>query len=276
MLRPLNRGTGIDNARYRRWLASFSAYVSQVTRQKVELWLEQFDKADLDVAARILDAVMFIGHEQIKTKYRELLQGLDGWHEDPRHRRGRWYFVPFSGSTGESGDSMVHVFRMATAMTRRNYNPLFVHRSELVSLRLTPEDTVILIDDFSGTGRQATKAWNEVFSEILSEEPRTYLLLVAATQGAVEKVREETDMELICGTILDKRHNLFDPLCKYFEDVEKTRIEKYCRKADRKFPKGSGDAGLLVAFAHRCPNNSLPILHADHDDWSGLFPRQFD
>jgi hypothetical protein len=26
-------------------------------------------------------------------------------------------------------------------------------------------------------------------------------------------------------------------------------------------------------FQHRSPNNSIPILHADHERWTGLFPR---
>ena len=275
MQKPRDRGTRIDNARYNKWLASFSGYVSQVTRGKTELWLEQFDEVDRDVAARVLDAVLFIGHEQIKTKFRELLHGLSGWSDDDSKRKGQWFFVPFSGSTGESGDSMVHVFRMATGMTTKKFNSLFVHRSELVGLRLQSTDTVILLDDFSGTGQQATKAWKEVFAEILSEGPRIILLLVAATSQALQEVRKGTEMELVCGTLLDHRHNFFDAACTQFNKKEKDTIEYYCKKADARYPRGSGSAGLLVVLAHRCPNNSLPVLHADHDAWSGLFPRQF-
>jgi hypothetical protein len=276
MQKPLNRGEPLNNARYKRWLANFSTYASHVTRQKIELWLDQFDAPDQDVANRILDAVLFIGHDQIRNTFRQLLDGIPGWHSDPTKRKGQWVFVPFSGSVGESGDSMVHAFRMATGMTQKRFNPLFVHRSELVRLRLKPEDTVVLIDDFSGTGNQATTAWKEVFSEILSEEPRTFLLLVAATKEAVVAVRENTEMELSCGKILDKRHNFFAEQCNVFSNKEKSTVEHYCRIADNRYPRGSGSSGLLVVLAHRCPNNSLPILHADHKSWSGLFPRHFD
>jgi hypothetical protein len=276
MQKPLDRKVPIDNPRYARWLASFSGYVSEVTRRKIELWLDQFDAPERAIAARVLDAVMFIGHQQIKTQFRELLNGLSGWHEDPNKRKGRWFFVPFSSSTGESGDSMAHVFRMATGMTQTKYNKLFPHRSELVKLRPADGDTVVLIDDFSGTGRQASTTWNNSFAELLPEWPRVIFLVVAATHNAVATVKNETEMQLVCASLLDHRQNFFDGACKFFEPSEKAKIEDYCKKADAKFPRGSGAAGLLVVLAHRCPNNSLPILHADHQSWSGLFPRNFD
>lgn len=276
MLKPLAAETPIDGRRYRRWLASFSTYVSPVTRPAIDDWLQQFVNTDRDAAARVLDAVMFVGTEKIMSHYKDLLRSLDGWNEDPAKRRGRWFFVPFSSSSGESGDAMVHAFRMANGMTQKKYGHLFIHRSELVSRELTPDDTVILIDDFSATGTQAKNAWNDLFAELLYGEPRIFLMLIVATAGAIDVVREHTEMELVCGTILDQRHNFFSDNCTWFSKEEKTAILRYCKKADRNNPLGWGDSGLLVVMQHRCPNNSLPILHANNDKWTGLFPRQFD
>ncbi len=273
MQKPRDRGNQIDNRRFDTWLANFSGYVFQVTRGKIELWLNQFDKPHKDIAARLLDSVVYIGQAQIQTRFRELLRSLEGWNDDPAKRKGRWFFVPFSGSTGESGDTMVHFFRMANGMSLKKYNSLFVHRSDLIRQRLTPEDTVVLIDDFSGTGRQAKQSWKEVFAELLVEEPRVILLLAAATEKAVQEVRDNTDMQLICGTLMNKSYDFFDSTCKYFNASEKNTIERYSIKADKKNPRGSGNSGLLVVLAHRCPNNSLPILFANHNSWAGLFPR---
>src|SRR5687768_17624859 len=117
MNRPLDRGSAIGAQRYQRWLARFASYRSPVTQQLIELWLAQFTPQDKDMAARVLDSVLFIGHQHIHACFSQLLKSLDGWHVSPAKRRGRWFFVPFSGSVGESGDSMVHAFRMATSMT---------------------------------------------------------------------------------------------------------------------------------------------------------------
>ncbi len=273
MRAPRPRGTPLNNARFEEWLAPYSGYVVPVTRRKLELWIEQFDAGDCDVAARILDAVLFLGHEHVRTTFRQLLPTLPNWNGDEAQRPGRWFFVPFSGSVGESGDSMVHAFRMATGMTQRKFNHLFVHRSELVSKRPGPDDTVVLIDDFSGTGTQATRAWREVFAEILAEQPEIILLLVAATRDALTAINNNTEMQLTCGTLLENHHNLFHATCTHFSQQEKQVVEDYCRRADQRNPHGSGNSGLLIVFAHRCPNNSLPILHADHARWSALFPR---
>jgi hypothetical protein len=273
MNRPLDRGSAIGAQRYQRWLAQFASYRSPATQQLIEIWLAQFAPQHQDMAARVLDSVLFIGYQHIHACFRELLQSLDGWHISPGKRKGRWFFVPFSGSVGESGDSMVHAFRMATSMTSRRFNGLFIHRSELVVKKPSAGDTVVLLDDFSGSGKQARDSWDNPFSELLAGGPRVVLMLVAATSAALERIANETEMEPLCGTKLRPRDNIFSDACQYFDDGEKAALLKYCEQADRRNPKGFSECGLLVVLAHRCPNNSIPVLHANHVNWAGLFPR---
>ena len=273
MKRPLDRGAAIDPQRYKRWLATFSGYHDPVTQALVELWLEQFDADDRDLAARVLDAVHFVTFQNMQTSFREVLGSLSGWHPTQSKRSGRWYFVPFSGSTGESGDRMVHEFRVANGLTAKKFSSLFIHRSELVAQRLTAEDTVLLIDDFAGTGQQATDAWRDTFSELLAGTPRVFLVPVAATSQAIKRVQDDTDLAVLCRTRFTAADNIFDSACKHFNDAEKQTLLKYCTAADRKHPRGWGDCGLLVIMAHRCPNNAIPILHAVRAEWTGLFPR---
>jgi hypothetical protein len=114
MNRPLDRGSEIGAKRYKKWLAHFASYHSPVTQQLIELWLQQFSNGDKDLAARILDSVLFINHQHINACFKQLVNSLDGWHPNQAKRKGRWFFVPFSGSVGESGDTMVHAFPCAT------------------------------------------------------------------------------------------------------------------------------------------------------------------
>jgi len=273
MNKPMEPGAEVDSRRFSRWVSQFSAYRSSVTIGLIELWLKQFSEKDRDVAARVLDAVLFISHRHIHTQYREMLEGLAGWNHIKSKRHGRWYFVPFSGSVGESGDSMVHALRMATSMTNRKYNELFIHRSELVAMQPGRNDTVVLVDDFSGTGKQACDSWRDFFAELLTGGPRVFLILIAATTDALSRITSETGMEPVCATTLQPRDNFFNGDCKHFTNSEKTAVLGYCALADPNKPKGFGDSGLLLVFAHRCPNNSVPILHAVNSKWQGLFPR---
>jgi hypothetical protein len=272
MRKPLNRGTAIDARRYALWLAQFSGYRSPVTNRMIEMWLEQFPPIDQDLAARVLDSVLFIGTQKIHTSFRELLNSMDGWHKTKSGRRGRWFFVPFSGSAGESGDAMVHALRMATSMTKKRYSELFIHRSELMAKNPGPEDTVVLVDDFSGTGSQACDAWH-IFEELLTGGPRIVLMLIAATEAALARIAEETEMEPVCAVTLAQKDDIFHGDCAHFTQGEKNTVLNYCTRADPRRPKGYGDAGLLVVLSHQTPNNTIAVLHATQDEWQGLFPR---
>jgi hypothetical protein len=260
MKKPMNRGTAVDQKRFATWLSEFSGYRNPVTNRMIELWLDQFPPIDQDLAARLLDAVLFISTQKIHTGFRDLLNSLDGWHKTKARRRGRWFFVPFSGSAGESGDSMLHALRMATSMTKRQYSDLFIHRSELVAKNPGPDDTVVLVDDFSGTGGQACDAWH-IFEELLTGGPRIVLMLIAATGDALERIADETELEPICVTTLSRKDNVFSGDCIHFTQGEKNTILSYCTRADPGRPKGYGDSGLLVVLAHQTPNNTIPILH---------------
>jgi len=269
----MDRGARIDANRFARWEAVFAGYRNPVTRGMIELWIEQFANRDSDLAARTLDAITFVTNQHISTVFRDLLQSLEGWDKQEDQRRGRWFFVPFSGSAGESGDTMTHAFRIATGMTRNKYNKLSVHRSDLVNSSPGPDDTVVLLDDFSGTGTQACNAWKEIFEELLTEGPRVVLMLITATQHALRRINRETELEAVCGSTLTAGDNIFDPACRHFTDEEKATLLRYCRGANAQHPQGWGESGLVIVFAHRCPNNSIPILHANHQAWRGLFPR---
>ena len=273
MRRPLKRGEPLSHIRMESWMADFGGYRHQVTDAKIERWLGQFGKSHQDIAARILDSIDFIGRSQISSLFRDVLGSIPGWHDNPDRRKGRWYFVAYSGSAGESGDSMLHSFRLATRLDRREHNGMFIHRSDLLMERLTPDDTVILIDDFSGTGQQACNSWHEIFQELLPAEPRTYLLLLGAAKKAIERIKEETELRPIWGFELTEKDNIFHTKCRHFTKKEKNILLTYCQKADSKNPRGYGNCGFVVVFAHRCPNNTIPVIHANHEKWIGLFPR---
>lgn len=273
MKRPRARGAAIDNRRMRSWETDFSGYRIAVTEERIDRWLKQFRKKDKDLAARVLDAVEFITHAQIAAGFRSILNSLPGWNIDERFRRGKWRFVTFTSSAGESGDTMLHQFRLANNMTNRRFNSLFVYKSDLLREALGPDDTVVFVDDFSGSGKQACDGW-KVVEELLPGKPTTYLILVAATATAISKIAAETNFTLYPYNTLNNSDNIFSSRCGHFTGEEKEVILEYCRRVDRHNPKGFGECGLVTVLAHNCPNNTIPILHSNTDRWEGLFRRR--
>lgn len=285
MKAPSSRGTAIDTRRYKKWTDRFGSYRAGIINVNIESWLDQFENTDKDLAARILDSVEFYGQAQIQASYSQALQALSGWHEDPAKRKGKWCFAAMSGSAGESGDAMLYQFRLANGLDAKKYNGIFIDRSELFrrtlladtdEKKLGNDDVVVLLDDFTGTGKQVCDAWNDPetsFGALLAEVGKVYLIVVAASQTARKKIADETSITLAPAHQFHDGDNVFSPSCAHFSTEEQERLVHYGKLADKKNPKGYGECGLLVVFQHRAPNNSLPILHVAHNKWFGLFQR---
>jgi hypothetical protein len=244
-----------------------------VSDQSIADWLNQFDDDHLDLAARILDAVDFYSLDRISTAYTSSLAMIPGWNVDESLRKGQWRFAGLSLSAGESADAMMHRFRVANGLDARRFNSYFIHPSQILLQKLGGDDTIVLVDDFVGSGDSVCKAWSESFQELLAGIGRVYLLVVAAVTHGRAKVGQETSITCVPGVEFTDKDNLFHDSCTMFTAEEKQALLRYCKMAKKSEPKGYGNCGLLVSFQHRCPNNSVPILHATNSRWNGLFPR---
>ena len=274
MRTPRPVGTAIDDNRKQQWIEDFTGYRVPVTEDRIDQWLSQFNGGDQDAAARLLDAVLFVSSSDVTTAFQETLASLDGWALSEDDRRGRWMFVPFTGSAGESGDHMLERFRHANNLKGHKYSDMFCYRSELVELQPGPKDTVVLVDDFSGTGDQACTAWESTFQELLPLRPRVLLVLLAASNAAQDRIATETGMKACARIELGSDADIFSAQCTLFSDEEKARLFHYGERADPKHPRGWGDCGFVIVFPHTTPNNSIPLLHKRKmGRWEGLFPR---
>ena len=166
---------------------------------------------------------------------------------------------------------MISTFRIANGMDSKKYDELFIYKSELVREELGPDDSVVLVDDFTGTGDQAVTAWNEVFQELLPTVKNIYLILVAASEHAKKRIGETTGLIPMSRYTLTGKDDLFSVRCVIYSTEEKNVLLRYCRMADPDRPRGYGNCGLLLVFSHKCPNNSLPILYRNVPRWKGLF-----
>ncbi|WP_298242769.1 hypothetical protein [uncultured Bradyrhizobium sp.] len=268
---PKPRGTAIDEARLHEWDQQFRFYRHPPNADTVKAWLARFKVADQDVAARILDCVEVVSEARIQEGYKSALASLNGWHKSPASREGRWVFTAF-GKPGESGLSMLRIFREANGLTRSQYDDLFRHVTEIPKLKLTAADTIILVDDFSGSGKQVCKRWPQL-QELIASDARCLIILTAATADAKKKIEHETELEVISHITIQQNENVFSSRCTRFSQPEKNSLLKYCRIADAQNPKGFSETGLLYVLSHKTPNNSIPILHTNHPRWIGLFPR---
>jgi len=270
---PKKRGRPIGDARIAGWRSRFTGYRQEVTPERIKKWVDQFSSLDRDIAARILDCLNYVTDQSIEESFRQVLKKFTGWNTSKKKRKGKWRFVAFSQSAGESGDNMLHRWRVATGMTGSQYKKLYIHRSDLLREQLGATDTVVFLDDFAGTGNQVCQGWRETMSELLPSNPTICLVLAAVTSAARHRIQNETPLRVLSPILLKDDNNIFSNRCQHFNRAEKDVLLSYCRKANKKIAKGYGDCGLLIVLAHKTPNNSIPILHSDNERWFALFPR---
>jgi hypothetical protein len=271
---PQAPGVAIDSARKRRWYDRFRHFRYPPSQSDIDDWIGQFDEAHADLAARLLDSVEVVPRFQMDQAFRTLMAALPGWHRFKSRRQGRWRFVPYSTSAGESGDVMIAYLRQALGMRQKHFSELFIQPQNLPSERLTQDDTVVLVDDFAGSGDQACTSWDDLFKELVGDVGNVFLLVVAASKKAQDEIGERTDLQLMAHLNLLDSDNIFSDRCHHFSAADKTDILGYCQRHFPSSPKGYGDCGLIFVLHHDCPNNTIPILHSQNKNrWRPLFPR---
>lgn len=254
------------------WVEKFSCYRHGPTKDVLCDWLNRFDADHLAIARKVLDEVVIVSEFEIHQGYKDALDSLDGWSKESSQRAGRWYFVGV-GSAGESGPAMLRLFREANSMTADKWQSYFVTTKDLPRLALSALDHVVFVDDFAGTGRQMVNYW-PIMEELVASEAKCYLFLTAVTEKAANEIETKTELNLRSPRTIANSANIFAAENSKFNDAEKAILLKYGKKAWPDNPKGFGECGLTLVLSHKTPNNTIPILHANHSRWKGPFPRQ--
>ena len=167
---------------------------------------------------------------------------------------------------------MLRLFREANGLTAHRWNNFFVSQVELPRLRLSARDNVAFVDDFAGTGCQMVGYW-PILEELIAAEAKCYLLLTALTTRAAESIGNETELIVRADRTLGLEANVYSAESGIFNPEEMRILDSYGRAAWQQHPRGFGACGLCFVLSHKTPNNTIPVLHANHDDWKGLFPR---
>ena len=112
--------------------------------------------------------------------------------------------------------------------------------------KLGKDDAVVFVDDFSGTGTQVCEAWNDPatsFGALLAGVGKVYLILVAASKGARQRISAETAISLVHAHELHESDNVFSDQCKHFTKTDRAKLLHYGEIADKRCPRGFGDCG---------------------------------
>ena len=291
---------------------------NRVDLPSVQQWLENFTGGHRpkDIERRhalyLLSRFLYYGNTEIRVLLRSMFQDLvrhpltviarstipdrDDFgeiHQAFVAELAATRFIGF-GNPAESGTHILYDFRLA------NNLPIeyFLSFEELFSADSKDNDwsdlsikRVVFIDDFCGTGNQATDVAVKYLPVMRQAADRSevaievwYLTMLGTIDG-LARVRADAPFDRVDAVSeLDDTYKAFGPRSQLFmnppQDIETTVAEEVSRHYGHHLvpsdPLGYGDCQLLLGFRHNVPDNTLPIFWADTSldhPWSPIFPR---
>lgn len=162
-----------------------------------------------------------------------------------------------------------------------------IKRSQIKTLadleRIRRRSTVralVLLDDFSGSGDTLMEWWENIEATLRPWEDEKSVSIVLGilviNHKAMERLKNFAIVTFYC-KYLGPAYDVSSNNCSRFSSSEKRNIINICKSIVGNktiYTRGYKDCGLLVAFKHGCPNNSLPILWwPSKRTWKALFIR---
>jgi len=242
-----------------------------VSHGQILRWIAQFSDQHLDLASKVLFRIRYYNASQIRVMTRELVRSVLETLDDID--RKKIYFVPV-GAPGSSSNIIARVLRDLGKMgSTRGIKMAMM--TDLEKLKPDEVSAIVFVDDFSGTGDQLRVWWETVEQLVLPKKADVVVGLLVMNGRARGRIEQFAKLAISIDE-LGEEANVLSNSSRHFDQKEKELLLQYCRKTacDDEYLKGRGECGLLVAFKHGCPNNSLPILwHEKHNKLHALFLR---
>ena len=266
----------------------------------------------------LLSKFMYFGNEELRqlllSMYRDLfkypiIDGIRKTHSDTlditiinslfREELLKTRFLGV-GNPSESGVHMLYYFRQECKLSKE----YFINASEIFSTSITREETpdgdtrsylksdlrdksikrFIFMDDFCGSGAQATEYLKEIVENIKFEDKEievNYLVLFGTASG-IDQIRMLNIFNRVESVFLmDETFKVFSNESRYYKNAPKELIDKqFSKETAVKYctplfdsPLGFGNCELLLSLYHNTPDNTLPIFWSEENRWKPIFKR---
>ena len=283
-----------------------------VEKRELENWIKNFD-TNREIAELILDNVIFYNVSQLKAYTRFLISKLkeqvyteavrqnnfsfvddsllfDRWNE----YLDRTAFLP-AAKKGDSASSAYKIIgHWRSELGRRDGACSTI--SEIENKYNEGVRRFVLVDDFSGSGKQMKEVLKEKIS-FKGQEIELGLLpdvvediqIVIAVYVIHEKSRkilsgQYKKLKLIYVDLISENFNYLNEralIYEKYDDEKRQEIVREIKRITKTIVKSNQELSDLssyvlnipIVFEHGCPNNTLLLLFAHSENWQQLFRR---
>lgn len=258
----------------RRRLSILSRFQGDITNDQFEDWLGQFLPEERPIIERLTAHFQYFSANAVNDAVIQLYKNIVAHLNVKSIDSTKAWYVPV-GYVAKSGSLISYMFR------KRNDIPYkrFVSLTDLDVTRIAPTDTVILLDDFLGSGAQAVDVWSHLSERLPQPITRRVLLgVLIAQERGIRLLESDTKIEAVSTKILTEADMAFSSTGGVFKDErERERafnvIQKYGQRLYPEYPDGFNKSQSLIGFFYSTPNNTLPIYWSTVDGWRPLLPR---
>ena len=276
-----------------------------VNKNKIFAWLNNFKHDEHKyLAIHILDSIIYRSKEMTRSAYQRFIwstlkHSLEDEHERPlmnlddwdKELLGRYSIlakelilspIKLEGHSGDSGEIIVRT------LTSDIMGQHLVNVINERSWRSLENKTILLVDDFLGTGDQFSQFYDETNMKEVVKTNRVIYAPSMARQDAVKTLRgknlgiEIMPVELLAdeesiffGSETDLfRHDSINTIADALNCYEDIRTTYGLYESTW---QGYDNLGLSVVFETGCPNHTLGILYQHKDKsspWEQLFKRR--
>lgn len=271
-------------------------------KERVVNWLNNFDKeADQQNLLALLLDTFFIGRREFESLYRSAFSGslfrwilsdmdIDIFSADMEkqvfNRINSAWICPVSGSLRIN--SFLKVNGLKSMDKRPDWRSMRqfgdVQKIRAYVKRRKIKD-LVLLEDFVGSGTQASGAI-KFAAKTLPDVRILFCPLVVCPKGdqAISELIKTSSKENDFARVTYEPALVLPKDCIHdyeaFANGQGTELERFiCAQKSRLGAKsdkqmfGFEETGAKIVMFSNCPNNTLPIFHAETSSWTPLFPR---
>ncbi|MCY9733589.1 hypothetical protein M5X00_00250 [Paenibacillus alvei] len=242
-------------------------------------WLHNFEEGDRNNALKILYAVDFLDETDLMRAYDEGLKEI--LNSFPK---AQLLIMPV-GEYGKSGTAMIYYLKKTKSYRRFQTRITIIQGSTQLRDNLDPTRVIVLLDDFFGSGNSVVEFYENHLKLFLT--PGSYLRLtmlaaIAQKSSIYYLSRHLPNCKVFTWMQRDKAFS--DSGSPFGYRKNRTILREMCYEYGKGLciirgvdsPLGYRNSQALVTFSYGTPNNSLPILWSDRQNWYPLFPRSFE
>ncbi len=264
---------------------------------RIREWLRQFGApTEQRLMLSLLDGVRFYGGDQLRVQLRALhsyvLRDLADTYGYQYTFKGRQQvrtdlIVTALDDGGSGATGLLRPYRDENRIAKAMVVPSGEVPAALAAAK-APVGALLILEDFIGTGKTAEhrlRRLHKAFYDAgaIPKDLPVYILVITGFDEAAERMRAALarlgwDAHVHVANPLDDGDRCFSESSRAFPQ-EPARLAARALALERgqrlvpAQPLGHDDTESLIVFESRCPNNTLPILWADSDTWTPLFPR---